>query len=66
MSPASVSIAPTSANAHTKLPTRSVSITFYVSGQQRVLRFDTTDPMFRQTILELREVDRPFRIVYDS
>lgn len=59
------STAPTSANPHKQLPIRTVSLTYYLGGRHHILRFETNDPMFRQTISELRKVDRPFRIIYD-
>jgi hypothetical protein len=47
-----------------KLPIREVSLTYYLDGQQRILRFNTVDPTFRQTIQVLRELDKPFRLIY--
>ena len=65
MTSATPSTAPTSAYPNKNLPIRTVTLTFYLLGKQRILRFETNDPLFRQTICELREVGRPFRIIYD-
>lgn len=53
-----------SALSQEKLPIREVSLTYYLDGQQRILRFNTVDPTFRQTIQVLRELSKPFRLIY--
>lgn len=65
MATAISSTSPASAYPHKSLPIRTVSLTYYLGGRHHILRFETDDPLFRQTISELRKVDRPFRIIYD-
>jgi hypothetical protein len=64
MSTVTASTSAASAFSHKELPSREVSLTYYLNGKQQALCFKTEDPTFRELISILREQDRPFRIVY--
>jgi hypothetical protein len=64
MSAVTASTSSASAFSHKELPSREVSLTYYLNGKQQVFSFKTEDPTFRELISILREQGKPFRIVY--
>jgi len=42
----------------------NIAITYHLNGKQMILRFNCSDPEWRNTIKVLREQNRTFKLTY--